>query len=231
MRTRFKFEIGFDQNTRDCYIYQKATISEVAVSYYPTIYEQTSRGERPYDVYSRLLRDRIVFIGHPINDEYANSIIAQLLFLEAEDPQNDIYIYINSPGGYISSGLAIYDTMQYIRPDIRTICIGQASNICSLLLTAGTHGKRSALPNARIVMHQPLGGVTGQSRDIELQAQELLNIKDQLNSIYAQHTGRPLEQIERDTDRMFHMSAVEAKEYGLVDSVFEFNRKQEPAAT
>lgn len=200
------------------------------MSYYPTIYEQTSRGERPYDVYSRLLRDRIVFIGHPINDEYANSIIAQLLFLEAEDPQNDIYIYINSPGGYISSGLAVYDTMQYIRPDIRTICIGQASNICSLLLAAGARGKRSALPNARIVMHQPLGGVTGQSRDIELQAQELINIKDRLNSIYSHHTGQPLEQIERDTDRVFHMSAEDAKNYGLIDTVFEFNRKKESAA-
>lgn len=196
------------------------------MSYYPTIYEQTSRGERPYDVYSRLLRDRIVFIGHPINDEYANSIIAQLLFLDAEDPQNDVYIYINSPGGYISSGLAIYDTMQYIRADVRTVCIGQAANICSLLLAAGTKGKRSALPNARILLHQPLGGVTGQSKDIELQAQELISIKDRLNGIYSSHTGVPLEQIERDTDRVFHMSAEEAKAYGLIDTVFEFNRKR-----
>lgn len=196
------------------------------MSYYPTIYEQTSRGERPYDVYSRLLRDRIVFIGHPINDEYANSIIAQLLFLDAEDPQNDVYVYINSPGGYISSGLAIYDTMQYIRPDVRTVCLGQAANICSLLLAAGTKGKRSALPNARILLHQPLGGVTGQSKDIELQAQELINIKDRLNGIYSTHTGVPLEQIERDTDRVFHMSAEEAKTYGIIDSVFEFNRKR-----
>lgn len=187
----------------------------------PTVYEQTSRGERAYDVYSRLLRDRIIFLGYPIDDAYANLIIAQLLFLEAEDPEKDVYIYINSPGGYITSGLAIYDTMQYIRPDIRTICIGQAANIASMLLAAGTKGKRSALPNSRIMMHQPLGGVQGQSRDIEIQAKEILSIKDKLNEIYGKHTDKPLEQIEKDTDRVHNMTAEEAKTYGLIDTVIE----------
>lgn len=193
----------------------------------PTIYEQTSRGERAWDVYSRLLKDRIVFLGYPIDDAYANLIIAQLLFLDAEDPESDVYIYINSPGGYLSSGLAIYDTMQYIRPEIRTLCIGQAAQIGSLLLSAGTKGKRAALPNARITMHQPLGGVSGQSRDIELQAKEILSIKDRLNHLYAKHTGRPLEQIEKDTDRVYNLNAEEARDYGLIDSVLEYSSKKE----
>lgn len=190
----------------------------------PYVIEQTPRGERQYDIYSRLLKDRIIFLGQPIDDYYSNIIIAQLLFLDAEDSESDIYIYINSPGGYITSGLAIYDTMQYIKAEIRTICVGQASNISSLLLAAGTKGKRSALPNARIVMHQPLGGVSGQSKDIELQAKEILDIKDRLNQIYSLHTGRPLEQIERDTDRLFYMTPQQAKEYGLIDNVIEVNK-------
>lgn len=196
----------------------------------PTIYEQTSRGERAFDVYSRLLKDRIILISSAIDDVYCNIIIAQLLFLEADNPEQDIYLYINSPGGYISSGLAIYDTMQYIRPDIRTICLGQAANICSLLLAAGTHGKRSALPNSRIMMHQPLGGVTGQSRDIELQAKEVLTVKETLNRIYAEHTGRSVEEVEKDTDRVRHMSADEAKNYGLIDNVIETISKARPKA-
>jgi ATP-dependent Clp protease protease subunit len=192
----------------------------------PYVIEQTPRGERQYDIYSRLLKDRIIFIGHPIDDYYCNIIIAQLLFLDAEDSETDIYLYINSPGGYITSGLAIYDTMQYIKADIRTICVGQASNISSLLLAAGTKGKRSALPNARIVMHQPLGGVSGQSKDIELQAKEILDIKDRLNRIYSLHTGKPLEQIERDTDRLFYMTAQQAKDYGIIDNVIEPNKEK-----
>ncbi len=192
----------------------------------PYVLEQTPRGERQYDIYSRLLKDRIIFLGNVIDDYYCNIIIAQLLFLDAEDPDTDIYLYINSPGGYISSGLAIYDTMQYIRADIRTICVGQASNISSLLLAAGTKGKRSALPNSRIVMHQPLGGVSGQSKDIELQAKEILEIKERLNRIYALHTGKPLEQIERDTDRLFFMNAQQAQEYGIIDHVIKPNENK-----
>ena len=191
----------------------------------PTVYEQTPRGERAFDVYSRLLKDRIIFLGEAIDDFYANLIIAQLLFLDAEDPEKDLYIYINSPGGYITSGLAIYDTIQYIRPTVRTICLGQASNISSLLLACGSPGKRSALPNSRITMHQPLGGVSGQSRDIEIQAKEIISIKDKLNSIYALHTGKPLEQIEKDTDRIYHLSAEEAKNYGLIDHVIAVSAK------
>lgn len=191
----------------------------------PYVIEQSSRGERSYDIYSRLLKDRIIFMGYPIDDTTANVVIAQLLFLEAEDPERDIYLYINSPGGYLTAGLAIYDTMMHIRPDIRTICIGQASHISSLLLAAGTKGKRSALPNARIMLHQPLGGVTGQSRDIELQAQEVLHMKDQINKIYADLTDNPVEQIERDTDRIFYMTAIQSKEYGLIDMVIEKREK------
>jgi len=192
------------------------------MSLMPVVIEQTSRGERQYDIYSRLLKDRIIFLGYAIDDAYANLLIAQLLFLDAEDPEKDIYLYVNSPGGYISSGLAIYDTMQYIRADIRTICVGQASNIASLLLAAGAHGKRSALPNARIVMHQPLGGVSGQSVDIEIQAKEILDIKDRLNSIYARHTSRSVESVAKDTERVRTLTAEEAKEYGLIDNVIEF---------
>jgi ATP-dependent Clp protease, protease subunit len=196
----------------------------------PYVIEQSARGERQYDIYSRLLKDRIIFLGYPIEDQTANIVVAQLLFLDAEDPEKDIYIYINSPGGYLTSGLAIYDTMQHIRPDIRTICIGQASNISSLLLSAGTKGKRSALPNARIMLHQPLGGVSGQSRDIELQAQEVLSVKDRLNGIYARHTGKSIEQIEKDTDRIFYMTAQDAKEYGIVDQVIESKADQKQSA-
>lgn len=198
---------------------------EESMAIMPYVIEQTSRGERTYDIYSRLLKDRIIFLGYPIDDNYCNIIIAQMLFLEADDPEKDIYLYVNSPGGYISSGLAIYDTMQYIRPDIRTICVGQAANISSLLLAAGTAGKRSALPNARIMMHQPLGGVTGQAVDIELQAKEILGVKDRLNRIYANHTGKPLEQIEKDTDRVRNMSAADARDYGLIDHVIEIKPK------
>lgn len=187
----------------------------------PIVHEQTARGERQYDVYSRLLKDRIIFLGYPIDDTYANLIIAQLLFLEAEDPEKDIYLYINSPGGYITDGLAIYDTMQYIRPDVRTICIGQAASLASLLLAAGAPGKRSALPNARVMLHQPIGGVQGQSRDIEIQAAEILKMKDKLNKIYAQHTTKPMEQLEKDIDRVFYMAAHEAREYGIIDHVIE----------
>lgn len=187
----------------------------------PIVSEQSNRGERQFDIYSRLLRDRIVFLGYPIDDTYANLIIAQLLFLEAEDPEKDIYLYINSPGGYISSGFAIYDTMGYIQADVRTICIGQAASIASLLLAAGAPGKRSALPNARIMMHQPVGGVQGQSRDIEIQAKEILATKQSLNEIYARHTSRSLEQVEKDVDRIFYMSPKEGVEYGIIDNVIE----------
>ncbi len=191
------------------------------VAIIPTVSEYSARGERQFDIYSRLLRDRIVFLGYPIDDIYSNLIIAQLLFLEAEDPEKDIYLYINSPGGYISSGFAIYDTMRYIQADLRTICIGQAASIASLLLAAGAPGKRSALPNARIMMHQPVGGVQGQSRDIEIQAKEILTTKQRLNEIYAQHTNKPLEQIEKDVDRIFYMSPEEGVEYGIIDNVIE----------
>ncbi|MBL8018955.1 MAG: ATP-dependent Clp protease proteolytic subunit [Leptospirales bacterium] len=191
----------------------------------PNITEQTPRGMSRDDIFSRLLRDRIIFLGSAIDDMYANVVIAQLLFLEADDPEKDVYMYINSPGGYIASGLAIYDTMQYIRPNIRTLCIGQAANIASLLLAAGAAGKRSALPNSRIMMHQPLGGVTGQSRDIEIQAKEILSIKDRLNEIYAKHTGKPLEQIEKDTDRVNNLTAQDAKAYGIIDTVIESTRE------
>ena len=180
--------------------------------------------KRQFDIYSRLLRDRIIFIGDPIDDAYANLIIAQLLFLDAEDPEKDIYIYINSPGGYITSGLAIYDTIQYTRSNIRTICLGKANSIASMLLASGTDGKRSALPNARIMLHQPIGGVQGQSRDVEIQAKEILQMKESLNSIYAKHTKKPLKQIEKDVDRIFYMSAKQAKEYGLIDNVISMDK-------
>ncbi|MCB1179858.1 MAG: ATP-dependent Clp endopeptidase proteolytic subunit ClpP [Leptospiraceae bacterium] len=185
----------------------------------PYVIEQTSRGERSYDIYSRLLKDRIVFLGNQIFDDYANVIIAQLLFLEAENPDRDIYFYINSPGGYVSAGLAIYDTMQYIKPDVRTLCIGQAASMASLLLAGGAKGKRSALPNARIMMHQPTGGATGQASDIEIAANEILRVKEILNSIYQKHTDRPIEQIERDIERDFYMTSEEAKTYGIIDNV------------
>ncbi len=187
--------------------------------YIPYVIEQTGRGERVFDIYSRLLKDRIVFIGSPIDDHVANLVIAQLLFLEAEDPDKDIYVYINSPGGIVSSGLAIYDTMQYIKPDVQTICIGMAASMAALLLAAGTKGKRYALPHSRIMIHQPMGGVQGQAIDIEIHAREIMKLRDIMNRILSKHTGQPLEKIEKDTDRNFFMSAEEAKEYGIIDEV------------
>ena len=185
----------------------------------PMVIEQTNRGERAYDIYSRLLKDRIIFLGTPIDDHIANLMIAQMLFLEADDPEQDIFLYVNSPGGYVTSGLAIYDTMQYIRPDVSTICIGQAASMGSLLLTAGAKGKRYSLPHARIMIHQPAGGFQGQATDIEIQAREILRIKEALDTIMAKHTGQDLERIKRDTDRDFFMSGEQAKDYGLVDDV------------
>ena len=187
--------------------------------YIPYVIEQTGRGERVYDIYSRLLKDRIIFIGSPIDDHVANLVIAQLLFLEAEDPEKDIYIYINSPGGVVSAGLAIYDTMQYIKPDVSTICVGMAASMAAILLAAGTKGKRYALPHSRIMIHQPMGGVQGQATDIEIHAKEIIKLKNMLNQILSKHTGQPIEKIEKDTDRNFFMSPEEAKEYGIIDEV------------
>ena len=187
----------------------------------PMVVEQTGRGERAYDIFSRLLKERIVFIGSAIDDTVASLAIAQLLFLEAEDPDKDVFIYINSPGGYVSAGLAIYDTIQYIKPDVATICMGQASSMGAILLAAGTKGKRSALPHSRVMIHQPLGGAQGQASDIEIQAKEILTLRERLNAILADHTGQPIEKIEMDTDRNFFMSAEEAKEYGLIDEIME----------
>jgi ATP-dependent Clp protease protease subunit len=183
------------------------------------VIEQSSRGERAYDIYSRLLKDRIIFIGSGITDEIANLLIAQLLFLESEDPDKDINFYVNSPGGMVTAGLAVYDTMQYIKPDIATVCIGQAASMGALLLTAGTKGKRYTLPNARILLHQPMGGFQGQASDIEIQAKEILRMKDTLNKILVDHTGKDLKRIQSDTDRDFFMTGEEAKKYGLVDHV------------
>jgi ATP-dependent Clp protease protease subunit len=183
------------------------------------VIEQSSRGERAYDIYSRLLKDRIIFLGSAMNDEVANLLIAQLLFLESEDPDKDINFYINSPGGLVTAGLAVYDTMQYIKPHIATVCIGQAASMGALLLTAGTHGKRYSLPHARILIHQPMGGFQGQASDIEIQAKEILRMKDHLNQILVNHTGKTLDSIQRDTDRDYFMSAEEAKSYGIIDHV------------
>jgi len=183
------------------------------------VIEQSSRGERAYDIYSRLLKDRIIFLGTAINDEIANLLIAQLLFLESEDPDKDINFYINSPGGLVTAGLAVYDTMQYIKSDIATVCVGQAASMGALLLTAGTKGKRYSLPNSRILIHQPMGGFQGQASDIAIQAKEILRMKDTLNKILAHHTGKDLEQIQSDTDRDFFMAGNEAKEYGIIDNV------------
>jgi ATP-dependent Clp protease protease subunit len=185
----------------------------------PIVIEQSSRGERAYDIYSRLLKDRIIFLGSAINDEIANLIIAQLLFLESEDPDKDINFYINSPGGIVTAGLAVYDTMQYIKPGISTVCIGQAASIGALLLTAGSKGKRYSLPNARILIHQPMGGFQGQASDIAIQAKEILRMKETLNRIMVNHTGKDIQQIQNDTDRDFFMTGAEAKEYGLIDHV------------
>jgi ATP-dependent Clp protease protease subunit len=183
------------------------------------VVEQTSRGERAYDIFSRLLKDRIIFIGTPIDDTGANLVIAQLLFLEAEDPEKDIHVYINSPGGSVTASLAIYDTMQFVKPAIETICMGQAASGAALLLAAGTKGKRMALPHSRIMIHQPYGGAQGQAVDIQIQAKEILRMREELDRILARHTGQPLERVEKDSDRDFFMSPEEAKEYGLVDEV------------
>jgi ATP-dependent Clp protease protease subunit len=187
----------------------------------PYVIEQTGRGERAYDIFSRLLKDRIIFIGQPIDDVLANLVIAQMLFLEADDPDKDINIYINSPGGFVPSGLAIYDTIQFVKPDVATTCVGQAASMGALLLAAGTKGKRAALPHSRIMIHQPWGGVQGQVSDIEIHTKELLLVKKKVNELLVKHTGQPLEKIEKDTDRNFFMSAEEAKAYGLIDEVFE----------
>lgn len=193
----------------------------------PIVIEQTGRGERAYDIYSRLLKDRIVFVGTAIDDHISNLIIAQLLYLEAEGPEKDIHIYINSPGGSVSAGLAIYDTLRYIKPDIETICIGQAASMAALLLSAGTKGKRMALPHARIMIHQPMGGFSGQASDIDIHAREILRIKGELNRILANHTGQPLERIEADTDRDFFMNSEQAVQYGLVDKVITNRSSQQ----
>ncbi len=185
----------------------------------PYVIERSSRGERSYDVYSRLLMDRIIFLGTPVNDDVANMIIAQLLFLDADNPGRDIYLYINSPGGVVSSGMAIYDTMQFLRSPVATICMGMAASMGSFLLAAGRPGKRSALPHSRIMIHQPSGGAQGTAADIEIQAKEILYLRSQMNQLYAKHTGRPVEQIERDMERDFFMSAEEAKAYGIIDTV------------
>ena len=183
------------------------------------VIEQSSRGERAYDIYSRLLKDRIIFLGDQVVDGIANTIIAQMLFLESEDPDKDINLYINSPGGSVTAGLAIYDTMQYIKPDVTTICMGQTASMAALLLAAGAKGKRFALPHSRILIHQPLGGAQGQATDIDIHAREILKIRDKLNVILSEHTGQPLDKISKDTDRDFFMSSEEAKEYGLIDRV------------
>ena len=195
----------------------------------PTVIEQTSRGERAYDIYSRLLKDRIIFLGTPIDDNVANAIVAQLLFLEAENPEKDISLYINSPGGSISAGMAIYDTMQHINAKVSTICIGMAASIGAFLLAAGEPGKRFALPNSEIMIHQPLGGAQGQATDIEIHARRILKMRETINRILSERTGQPIEVIERDTDRDHFMSAQEAKEYGLIDAVLTPNRKSSEA--
>jgi ATP-dependent Clp protease protease subunit len=198
------------------------------MSIIPIVIEQTGRTERAYDIYSRLLKDRIIFVGTGIDDMVANIVIAQLLFLQTDDPDKNIHVYINSPGGVVSSGLAIYDTMQYVKPDIATYCIGQAASMGALLLSAGTKGKRFALPNSRIMLHQPMGGFHGQATDIEIHAREILRMKDTLNRIIAFHTGQSLEKIQADTDRDFFMSGDEAKEYGIVDEVISSIKEKKP---
>ena len=191
------------------------------MSYIPYVVEKTGRGERSYDIYSRLLKDRIIMLSGEINDAVASTVVAQLLFLEAEDPDNDIFLYINSPGGSITAGMAIYDTMQYIKPDVATICVGMAASMGAFLLTAGAKGKRFALPNSEIMIHQPLGGTQGQATDIKIHAERIIRMRNKLNEIMADRSGQPLEKIERDTERDFFMSSTEAKEYGLIDEVLE----------
>jgi len=195
------------------------------MSVIPIVIEQTGRSERAYDIYSRLLKDRIIFLGTAIDDQVANTVVAQILFLQTEDPDKDIHIYVNSPGGIVTAGLAIYDTMQYVKPNIATYCIGQAASMGALLLAAGTKGKRYSLPHARVMLHQPMGGFQGQATDIEIHAREILKMKDTLNQIISRHTGQPLEKVRTDTDRDFFMSAHEAKEYGIVDEVIESIKK------
>ena len=192
----------------------------------PIVIEQTSRGERSYDIYSRLLKDRIILLGTPINDQVANLVVAQLLFLAAEDPEKDIYLYINSPGGSISAGMAIYDTMQHVKPDVQTICVGLAASMGAFLLSAGARGKRFALPNSEVMIHQPLGGAEGQASDIEIRAKRILRMRDRLNKLLSEHTGQPLEKIEKDTDRDYFMSAEEAKEYGIIDKILDHPPKK-----
>jgi len=196
-------------------------VSEVKDQYVPIVIETTGRYERAYDIYSRLLKDRIIFIGSTIDDHIANLVVAQLLFLEAQDPDKDISLYINSPGGIVTAGLAIYDTMQYINCDVATICVGQAASMAAVLLAGGAKGKRYALPHSRVMLHQPLGGAEGPATDIEIRTREILKIRDILNKILSEHTGQPIEKIERDTDRDFFMSAEEALEYGVIDKVID----------
>ena len=191
------------------------------MNYIPYVIEQTGRGERSYDIFSRLLKERIVFLGTEVNDVVANLITAQLLFLESEDPEKDIYLYINSPGGSVSAGMAIYDTMQYIRADVATVCIGQAASMGAVLLAGGAKGKRSALPHARIMIHQPLGGFQGQASDVEIHAREMLRVKEELNHILAKHTEQDFKRVVEDTDRDYFMTSIQAKEYGVIDEVFE----------
>jgi ATP-dependent Clp protease, protease subunit len=187
----------------------------------PMVVEQTNRGERSYDIYSRLLKDGVIFLGSPIDDLVANLVIAQMLFLESEDPDRDIHLYINSPGGYITAGLAIYDTMQYIKPDVSTICIGQASSMAAILLAAGAKGKRFALPHCKVLLHQPMGGFSGQASDIDIHAREILKTRERIHELVSRHTGQPLERIVEDADRDFYLTSAEAKEYGVIDQVIE----------
>ncbi len=205
-------------NRYDSFITQQQEISSALV---PTVIEQTSRGERAFDIYSRLLKERVVFLVGQVEDHMANLVVAQLLFLESENPDKDIHLYINSPGGSVTAGMSIYDTMQFIKPDVSTMCIGQAASMGSFLLAAGAEGKRYCLPNSRVMIHQPLGGFQGQASDFEIHAREILNIKKRLNETLAKHTGQPLDVIEKDTDRDNFMNAYDAKEYGLVDDVLE----------
>jgi len=198
---------------------KKIRINLTHMNLIPIVVEQTGRGERAYDIFSRLLRDRIVFLGSVVTDEVANLITAQLLFLESEDPEKDVYFYLNSPGGSVTAGLAIYDTMQYIRPDVSTLCLGQAASMAAWLLAAGAKGKRYALPHARIMLHQPLGGVQGQASDIDIQAREILRLREQLNNILTKHTGQSLKRVERDTDRDLFFTSKQAQEYGIIDEV------------
>ena len=191
------------------------------MAYIPFVIEQTGRGERSYDIYSRLLKERIIFLGTEVNDMIANLIIAQFLFLEGDDPEKDIFLYINSPGGSVTAGMAIYDTMQYIRPDVSTVCVGQAASMGAVLLAGGKKGKRAALPHSRIMIHQPLGGFSGQASDVEIHAREMIRIKQELTGLLASHSGQPLKQVEEDSDRDFFMTAGQAKEYGIIDDVFE----------